>query len=453
MKSKHIGHPVTILGAMGENRFTTQNMKHVKKLLVVHGDAKARRQLTLLLAGVGFDVRAAETVEEALEKSHAEIFDLAMVEHGMGLESGDSCVSRLRKVQPTMPAVFLVPQLDVPLVVAGIRAGVEDVLSLSGDMGAVIRRICVLVGAEDCAHAGMVALESMAESESVLASVGPRENTMGHGLPLRDEAAALKLIRESVADLEGQKQAIAAAQSLLDEKARALEIDREELMRDRQRFAEEHAGLATGASGASPESAVLAGEREALDAWRRDLAREAERVRTESIRLQQERTQLDMERRRWHDDMDLLREEESNLRQYEARLRDMQARMEADRVEWASAHIARDSRPVLADGGALKEAWGKLQRATEIFEAERAHLREDRLAFREMEKAIKKREEAITLKERQYAANERRMRETIQREVQAQAPLPAAPAEEPSTLRNLTRTPFAVAKAVFGGGS
>ena len=51
---------------MGENRFTTQNMKHVKKLLVVHGDAKARRQLTLLLAGVGFDVRAAETVEEAL---------------------------------------------------------------------------------------------------------------------------------------------------------------------------------------------------------------------------------------------------------------------------------------------------------------------------------------------------------------------------------------------------
>ena len=80
-------------------------------------------------------------------------------------------------------------------------------------------------------------------------------------------------------------------------------------------------------------------------------------------------------------------------------------------------------------------------------------MREDRLAFREMEKALKKREEALSLKERQYAANERRLRETIQREIQAQAPLPAAPAEEPSTLRNLTRTPFAVAKAVFGGGS
>ena len=66
MKSKRVGHSVTIPGGMGEIRFTIQNMKHVKKLLVVHGDAKARRQLTLLLAGVGFDVRVAETVDEAL---------------------------------------------------------------------------------------------------------------------------------------------------------------------------------------------------------------------------------------------------------------------------------------------------------------------------------------------------------------------------------------------------
>ncbi len=453
MKSKRVGHSVTIPGGMGEIRFTIQNMKHVKKLLVVHGDAKARRQLTLLLAGVGFDVRVAETVDEALEKSRAEIFDLAMVEHGMGVEEGGSCVSLLRKVQPTMPAVLLVKQLDVPLVVAGIRAGVEDVLALSGDMGAVMRRICALVGTEDGSHAGAAALEVLEESESVLATVGSMDGAASHVQPVRDEAAALRLIRESVADLEGQKQAIAASQALLDEKARALESAREELMRDRQRLAEERAAQMVGGVASAPESAALAGEREALDAWRRELAQEAERVRADSIRLQQERTQLDMERRRWHDDLDLLREEESNLRQYESRLRDMQARMEADRVEWASAHATRDSRPVFADGGALKEAWGKLQRATEIFEAERAHLREDRLAFREMEKALKKREEALSLKERQYAANERRLRETIQREIQAQAPLPAAPAEEPSTLRNLTRTPFAVAKAVFGGGS
>lgn len=431
----------------------TKNMKHVKKLLVVHGDAKARRQLTLLLAGVGFDVRVAQTVDEALEKSQAEIFDLALVEHVMGVEDGGSCVSRLRKVQPTMPAVLLVRQLDVPLVVAGIRAGVEDVLALSGDMSAVIRRVCALVGAVDCAPADAATMETLAESESVLTSVSsqPDAGAPVPGVSGHDEAGAFKAIRQSVADLEGQRQALIAAQELLDAKARAIDCAREELDRDRQRMADERAAQV--ASAQSPATDALAEERESLERRSREVAKEAERVRGEFMRLHQERAQLDAERRRWHDDMDLLREQEGNLRQYEARLREMQARMESDHVKWTSANTRQASVSPFAHEGALKEAWAKLQRATEIFEAERAHLREDRLAFREMEKSLKKREEALALKERQQAANERRLREAaVQREAPAQ-PLPSAPAEEPSPLKSFTRTPFAVAKAVFGGGS
>ena len=54
-------------------------MNFVKKILLAHGDEKARRTLTLLLAGAGYDVRPCGCSEMALEAARSEWFDLSLV--------------------------------------------------------------------------------------------------------------------------------------------------------------------------------------------------------------------------------------------------------------------------------------------------------------------------------------------------------------------------------------
>jgi hypothetical protein len=154
--------------------------------------------------------------------------------------------------------------------------------------------------------------------------------------------------------------------------------------------------------------------------------------------------QLALERRRWHEDLDLLRQQEENLRSYEKRLREMQGQLEADRVVFSSTNMKQASHSPFTDDAALREAWAKLQRASEILETERSHFREDKLALRDWEKTVKGREADLSAREARIAGQERRLREAF--------PPPSVNAPPSgSTMRSFTRAPFSTAKAVLLG--
>jgi len=120
----------------------------------------------------------------------------------------------------------------------------------------------------------------------------------------------------------------------------------------------------------------------------------------------------------------------------------MQGQLEADRVVWCSTNIKQASRSPFTDDAALREAWAKLQRATEILETERAHFREDKLALRDWEKSVKSREDGFGVREARIAEQEQRLREAF--------PPSAVNAAAP-TMRSFTRSPFSTAKAVLLG--
>ena len=157
------------------------------------------------------------------------------------------------------------------------------------------------------------------------------------------------------------------------------------------------------------------------------------------------------ERRRLQEDQDALREREANLREYEMRLRSLQAEIDAGRN--GSANPSAPARPApfarppsqahSVDDPALQAAWEKLHRARALLEAEQTHLRDDRITLQDHDAALQRRETAV-------AAREARLAE---REAMVAAALPPPVEAEPavSAMGRLTRAPFEMARAVFGG--
>jgi hypothetical protein len=72
----------------------------------------------------------------------------------------------------------------------------------------------------------------------------------------------------------------------------------------------------------------------------------------------------------------------------------------------AMAPVQRPATGFAYDDPALHDAWEKLHRAREIFEAEQAHLRNDRFAIRDQEVALKRGEEALAQREERLATFE-----------------------------------------------
>ncbi len=160
------------------------------------------------------------------------------------------------------------------------------------------------------------------------------------------------------------------------------------------------------------------------------------------------------ERRRLQEDHDALRLREENLRHYEARLRAMQDEIEAGRgpvrsTARTAVPFVRPSSNAPFDGdSALQAAWGKLHRARELFESEQTHSRDERIATQERENEIKRREKNVAERELRVAERERALLESA---VLAKTEQPIAAEQTMSTVARLTRSPFDMARSVFGG--
>lgn len=468
-------------------------MNLVKKILIVHGDPKMKRRLVLMLADAGYDLRAFVQPDAALETARVEWFDLALIDAQLSGTQDFEFVESLKKIQPTVPVVLVVPQLELPLIVKGIRMGLSDVLPVGNDLRPLLRRVNSLLrmAATPANEDESLSPTELAEAEAVLQVLGNPE--IGHSSDpfntpdlrqelmrgakeramlesksgrLEHEKAALEAelktllsqnadalrLQTEFAELRTQREMAAAAQTLIDQKARALAEARSELARERTALEEERRKLSTSTQSVSPFAKTpdeLAKERAELDALRSRLANEEARLRDESARIQHENTQLAQERRRWHEDLDLLREQENNLREYEARLRQLQAQLEADRVLWFSARP--QSRSPFHDDAAVKAAWEKLQRATDLLEAERAVFRDERMAMRELEVDLKRREAKIEELSSKLGDQEKRLRGLPPVSASpSYPPVPlggGTPPPGPGKMKAISRAPFEMAKS------
>ncbi len=460
-------------------------MNLVKKLLIAHGDQKVRRRLVMFIDDAGNELRAFSTADAALESARNEWFDLALVDYELSGARDFSSIESLKKIQPTVPVILCVQKLELPVIVKGIRVGVTDVLARD-NLASVVRRAAALLNPDlpEPVERDMVTADEMAEVEAVLDRItgrgaaqnpescdsadgdlpsellrGAKERAMleAKNARLEIEKTALETelrtllsqiddsshLEADFADLGSQREIAAAAQAAIDEKARKLAEIRGEIARERLALEEQRLqAAATDQPAGAPDQ-----ERAELAAWRARLEQEDDRIREEASRLQHEANKIAQERRRWHDDLDQLREQEANLHDYEARLRQVQAQLESDRVLWFSARHT-SSRSPFAEDPSLKDAWQKIQRATELLEAERSNFCDEKLAFAEYEALVKRREEKI--------------KETVARNEeinQLQPALPSSPvppdvsmgAATLSAVKTLSRSPFEMAKAVFSG--
>jgi DNA-binding response OmpR family regulator len=450
-------------------------MNFVKKILLVHGDAKARRTLTLLLAGTGYDVRPCARPDLALDAARSEWFDLSLVADPLPEMSSFGFVEALKKLQPSVPVLLLVNQLELPSVIKGIRLAVSDVLAPDNDWALVMQRVNALLRPSDSAAPVDLTPVELAEVEAILAKVSggaAGSNPPVAELPSQPEAMRAELQRlthdrddfkktaerlaqektsleaevkaqlarhadvarleADLGELRSEREVVAAAQAAVDEKARALAAAREELARERAALAAERAqGLPAGDAKRLKSTEELAREREIVEDLRLDLRAEDVRLREEAAKVRQTQSRLESERQQLQDDMELLREQETNLRAYEQRLRSLPAEAEAARVLRAAPRPSRD--PFLRDPS-LDEAWNKVNRALDLLEAERRNFTDEKLALKESMARLAQKEEQLQQKEATLAEHERRLN----------APGEARP--------SFTHQPFKAAKAIFVSG-
>lgn len=469
-----------------------------RKILVVHADPIARRRLTLLLVEAGYDVRPFGASEAALKAAHGEWFDLALIDYALPGGEGFGFAGHLREAQPTVPVIMLLPQLELPLIIQGIRLGLTDVLAAEADPRPVLRRVNALLRPGTPATPELTPAE-LAEVDAVLARYGEQENpgdaadvppdataalreqlaqAMRARIDLEAEVERLKIgkaaaeqelqalleqqsqnvrVQAEIAELRLQRDQQAAAQATIDAQSRELDHTRAEIAVARQALEDEKRGDTTPPVAKAHDPLEL--ERAHLAALREDLREEEERLREESARVRQEAAQLAQERRRWHEEIEQLREREDNLRAYEQRLREQQAQLEKERLAVSATRSAPPATSTAGSGGArerdaideliqrdvkLRAEWEKVHRANELLEAERAMFRDERMALRDLEQTIRQREQRLRELEAQVAAHE-----VIRRHLPPPPPPRLGQTESTEgrsggVLKALTRAPFSI---------
>lgn len=450
-------------------------MNFVKKILLAHSDEKIRRTLTLLLAGVGYDVRPCGGAPAALDAARAEWFDLALLANPLSENDPVAFVHALRKLQPRIPVLLLVDQLELPSVIQGIRLAVTDVLAPDGDWTHVVRRIHALLRPGESAGPVDLTPEELAEVEAILAKfdasmedLAPapaappapadtlreelqrltreRDDIKQTAERLAREKAALEVelkaqlaqradtarVEAELATLRNERELMAAAQAAVDEKARALTAARDEVNRERAALAAERALPPPARTEPQQRAEDPAHDRSLLEDLRLDLQAEAVRLREEGTALREGQATLAADRGRFEEDLAMLRQQEENLRAYEQRLREPVAPPVEPETPPAPRAIPRPSSEPFPRDESLDETWNRVNRAMDMLEAERRNFTDEKLVLKEERARLQ--EQEARLQELAAVLEER--------ERQLNAPPPPRP--------SFTHAPFRAARAILG---
>lgn len=295
----------------------------------------------MLLVESGLSVQAVEPATDAVSQLRGEPFDLALIGHLTPSDDLFALTVPLRELQPELPIVMLLPELELPVVVQGIRHGLTDVLPLRTDPKPVLRRIMTLVGIENY---GEPTAAELAEVEATLAQLDPdmaAESIDATTIEHRER------LWKGLRELQLEREIIAAAQAGMDEKARLLREDRRRLRQDQ---------------------AALVGE--------------VADLKSEGQELDRAWAQLEQQRQASRVDRENLERFESDLRQRETALRDQTLTASPLPGPGRQAGTERE----------LENEWDRLERAKVAFEAERAMFRDERMLLADLDRQIRQRE-------------------------------------------------------------
>jgi chromosome segregation ATPase len=468
-------------------------MNFVKKILVVHGAASARRRLMSLFADSGFDVRAFSALEAALENVRFETFDLAVVGHGISGEHEFSFIPQLKQIQARLPVMLLASKVELMLL-QDLHEGLAGVLVLDDDAKLLMRKVRAELKVEEPVE---VTPEDLAQVETTLQVLAGQSDTAAAigtmSAQLARERAELdawhiRLKSEEERSLmdtirfKQENQQLAEAQQRFATDMERLREEENRLHEQTQRYQQEHQQFAE------------AQQRFATDVEK--LHEEAKRYSAEQQKLAEAQQTFAME-------MEKLRREEDSLRAQQELVKaaQKQAETEIKAAREAAAAAARapsllSEKSVFENEDALREAWKKFKREINILEAERAMLVDEKLVVESHQHACKQREEKVRDREIKVTVREKKLAEVAAaasaaaekqsqglvhppqrvmaqalqgssaRPVPVPAPAPVPPRSAPAKggpvkveselemgrmLGALTRAPFQMAKAVLSG--
>jgi DNA-binding response OmpR family regulator len=315
-------------------------MKSPQRILIAHADIGVRRLLAMLLVEAGLDVLAVEPGLKMISAAQGESFDLAVVGCKTSSEESFALAGKLRADCPRLLIVMLIEELELSLVVKGIRQGLTDVLPLTGDHRVVVQRVLALLNGD--VPAGEASL-NVAEIEAMVSQLEPTLNAVSAD---RDRGELCARLKRAVQELQCERERVATAQTAIDERARLLADERAELI----------------------------GER----AYVEKMADQVER----------DQRQLAEAQEGWEAAREDLQTREISLRAYEERLRRLQAET-AGAVLTAPPYAMVEAAKSDAQ---LAHGWTALEKAQAALDSERALFRDQRMLIAELDNQIRHRE-------------------------------------------------------------
>lgn len=115
------------------------------KILVVEDDKNLNKSICLFLAQKGFEAQGCYDGEEALDVLYKSSFDLVISDIMMPKVDGYKLLENVRKLDKSIPFIFMTAKEDFPSKQKGYNAGVDDYLVKPVDLQELYLRINALL--------------------------------------------------------------------------------------------------------------------------------------------------------------------------------------------------------------------------------------------------------------------------------------------------------------------
>ena len=101
-------------------------MKEPARILVIDDDESVRKVLVAALEDEGYVVDVAENGKQAIEKTHAEFFHLALIDIRLPDMEGTKLLSELKKTTPKMVKIIVTGYPSLQNAIDAVRRGAND---------------------------------------------------------------------------------------------------------------------------------------------------------------------------------------------------------------------------------------------------------------------------------------------------------------------------------------
>lgn len=113
----------------------------MKKILIVEDDTLFGESLADFLEDSGFHIHIAKTIQEALEQSYRNRYDLYIFDINLPDGNGLELLTDLQQSGDTTPTIYLTSYKDKEMLFKGFKSGCDDYLRKPCDMDELLMRI------------------------------------------------------------------------------------------------------------------------------------------------------------------------------------------------------------------------------------------------------------------------------------------------------------------------